>query len=236
MSNNELIENEEETEYIEQESSDAPSGFSLFADKIKNWLNQQNKVLVYGVTAIIIAAASYFGYQYFYKIPLEKEGLAAIYKTQELFDTDSFNLVLKDAPRLADQYSGTKAGELANYMAGASYLYTGNYKKAIEYLGKVSFNDQVLKYQTIGLLGDAYIENKELDKGLDNYKKAAKGADNEFSKVWWSRKAARVHERKNEWNEALSIYEMIKKEYPENEFIPEADKYIARVKARMGEY
>ena len=237
MSNNEIIENEEQTEYVEQEEgNEGPSGLSLFVDKIKIWLNKQNKALVFGVTAVIIGLIGYISYQYLYKLPREKEGLSAIYKTQELFDVDSFSLVLKDAPKLADKYSGTKAGNLANYMAGVSYLYTNNFKKAIEYLEDVSFDDQVMKYQVIGLLGDAHVENKNLEEGLKCYLKAAKGAENEFSAVWWYKKAARVHEKKNEWKAALDIYEKLKKDYSENEGVIDIDKYIARAQAKTDTY
>lgn len=236
MSNNEIIENEEQTEYTEQESNAAPSGMSLFADKIKNWMNGQNKVLVYGAGLFLLLTVGYIAYQYLYKMPREKEGLVAIYKTQELFDNDSFRMVAPEAAKLADKYSGTKAGELAEYMAGASYLNLGDYKKAIDFLEGVSFSDQVMQYQVCGLLGDAYIENKDLDAGLKQYLKAAKNADNEMSIVWWSRKAARVYEKKNEWEKALEIYEKLKKDYPEGEFTPEADKYIYRAKAKAGQF
>ena len=205
-------------------------------DKIKTWLNTQNKTLVYGIGAFIVAILGYIGYQFLYQMPREKEGLSAIYKTQELFDVDSFSLVLKEAPKLADKFSGTKAGELAAYYAGASYLYTGDYKNAILFLDKVSFDDQIMKYQAIGLLGDAQVENKDLDAGLKNYLKAAKGAENEFSAVWFYKKAARVYEKKNEWKEALDIYEKLKKDYSENDGIQEIDKFITRAKAKTDQY
>lgn len=184
MSNNEIIENE--VEYVEQAGGDnSPSGLGLFVDKIKSWLNTQNKTLVYGISAIIVALLGYIGYQFLYQMPREKEASSAIYKTQELFDMDSFRMVLVDAPKLADKFSGTKGGNLAAYYAGASYLYTGDYKKAVEFLDKVSFNDQVMQYQVIGLLGDAQVENKDLDAGLKSYLKAAKSAENEFSTIWF---------------------------------------------------
>lgn len=237
MSNNEIIENEEQADFTEQESgSNAPSGMNLFVDKIKVWLNAQNKMLVFGVSAAVVAVLGFFAYQYLYKMPREKEGLAAIYKTQELFDSDSFRLVLKDAPKLAEKFSGTKAGELAEYMTGVSYLYTGNYKKAQEFLEGVDFNDQIMKFQAIGLLGDAQVENKDLEAGLKNYLKAAKGAENEFSIIWWSKKAARIYEKKNEWKQALDIYEDLKKDYKENEGMQDIDKFIARAQAKIGEY
>ena len=235
MSNNEIIENE--AEYVEQAGGDnSPSGLGLFVDKIKSWLNTQNKTLVYGIGALVIGVLGYIGYQFLYQMPREKEGLTAIYKTQELFDVDSFRLVLKDAPKLADKFSGTKAGNLASYYAGASYLYTGDYKNAVVYLEKVSFDDKVMQYQAIGLLGDAQVENKDLDAGLKNYLKAAKNAENEFTTVWFYKKAARVYEKKNEWKEALDVYEKLKKEYSENDGVQEIEKYIARAKAKCDQY
>lgn len=233
MSNNEEI----DEQYTEQEEAPkGPSSASLFADKIKNWMNGQNKTILYGVTAIVVIVLGYIGYQYGIKMPKEKKGLTAIYKAQMLFDMDSFNQVSKMAPKLADEYSGTKAGDLAAYMAGSSYLYLGEYKKAIEYLEKVSFDDKIMSVQAIGLLGDAYVENKDLEKGLNQYTKAAKKSNTEFSAVWWYKKAARVHEKRDEWKEALAIYTKLKKEYKDVEGNNDLDKYIGRAEAKIGEY
>ncbi len=234
MSNNDIIDQELDNT-SEQEQSPSSQGNALL-DNFKQWLNQQNKPLVYSVAAMLILSIAYFGYQYLYKLPKEKEGLEAIYQTQAQFDVDSFNLVVKTAPKLADQYSGTKAGNLASYMAGASYLSLSDYKKAITYLEQCSFEDHVMKYQAIGLLGDAYIEDKNLDKGLDLYLKASKGSELEFSKVQWGIKAASVYEKKNEWQAALDIYLDLKKNYKENDVVQEMDKYIGRAKAKLGEY
>ncbi len=232
MSNNEEI----EEQYTEQEESPkGPSASSMFVDKIKNWLNGQNKTLVYGVIGVFALTAGILAYQYLYKMPKEEKGLTAIYKAQTLYDLDSFYAVAKMAPKLADEYSGTKAGDLAAYMAGTSFLNTGEYKKAAEYLEKVGFSDKVLSTQVIGLLGDAYVENKDLEKALSQYTKAAKSASNEFTAVWWYRKAARVHEKRDEWQEALDIYNKLKKEYKDAEGNNDIDKFIARAEAETAE-
>ncbi len=238
MSNNEEINEQYEEQPEEQfeETPKGPSTVSLFTDKIKNWLNSQNKSILYGVTGVLIVTISVIAYQYLYKMPKEKKGLTAIYKAQMLFDVDSFKLLVKSAPKLADEYSGTKAGNLAAYMAGTSYLYTGDYKNAIKYLEKVSFDDKIMSVQAVGLLGDAYVENKDLDKGLKQYTKAAKASNTEFSAVWWYKKAARIHERKNEWQDALDIYKLLKKEYKDADGVNDIDKYIGRAEANLGEY
>jgi hypothetical protein len=45
--------------------------------------------------------------------------------------------------KIADEYSGTDAGNLANY-AGIAYLNTGKYTEAIDYLSKFKSDDIVL--------------------------------------------------------------------------------------------
>jgi beta-phosphoglucomutase-like phosphatase (HAD superfamily) len=82
----------------------------------------------------------------------------------------------------------------------------------------------------------SYIENKDLEAGLKYYLKAISASQNEFSKLWWSKKAARVYEKKNEWNNALDIYTSLKEEFPESDELMEIEKYIARAKAKTDNY
>jgi len=46
---------------------------------------------------------------------------------------------------VAEQYSGTNTGNIANYYAGFAYLKTGKYKEAIASLEKFSTKESVLK-------------------------------------------------------------------------------------------
>jgi tetratricopeptide (TPR) repeat protein len=235
MSNNEIVENEDQNNYIEQEDN-SPSGISLFVDKIKNWVNTQNKTVVIAVSAIVIAGVGFSAYHFLYKMPREKEAMVAIYPVQELFDVDSFKMVLKDGPKLAEKYNGTKAGELCAYMSGMSFLNTGNYKKALDFLQSVSFDDAVMNAQATGNIGDVYVEMKDLDNALKYYQKAVSKSGNDFSGIWWTKKVARVYEKKNDYKSALEQYESIKKNYSEDEAAADIDKYIAKAKAKLDAY
>jgi hypothetical protein len=52
--------------------------------------------------------------------------------------------------KIADEYSGTDAGNLANYYAGMAYLNTGKYNEAIDYL--IQINDIVLSGLATGAI------------------------------------------------------------------------------------
>ena len=113
-------------------------------------------------------------------------------------------------------------------------LYKGDFKNAIKYLSDVSFDDRIMKAQAIGLLGDAYVENNEIDKGLSQYLKAAKSAETEYA-IQWYKKAAIIYQNKKEWKEALDIYRTLKNEYFDAEKIQDIDKYISRAEQEAGE-
>lgn len=237
MSNNEIVENEEQEEYIEQEESSSPSGASLVVDKIKNWLNSQNKMAVYGIGGALIIALGFIGYKYFYQMPREKEGLAAVFKTENDFERDSFKLVIKTAPKLAEQFSGTLSGERCAYMAGIAYLNTGDYKKALEWLQKVSFKDEVMSIMLLGNIGDCYVELKDLDNGLKYYEKAISKSNLDYTSVMFHNKAGLVCEKKGDWKGALDHYETIKTKYPDVENVQTGiDAKIYRAKAKLDNY
>lgn len=239
MSQEEIQDNEEQIEYIEQEETSGPSKGKLFVDGIKNWINTQNKTAVYTITGIFVVVLGYAGYKYLYKAPLEKEGQEAIFKVQQSFGMDSFAMVIKDAPKLADKYSGTDAGNLCNFYLGVSYLKTGDYKKAIEYLEDVKFNDALANIGSIGLLGDAHVEDKNLEEGLKYYLKAhkkAKSIKDETDAIRFGFKAAKVYKKQNDWKNVLSLYESLKEDYRDNVEMLQIDKYIAEAKAHLDMY
>ncbi len=236
MSNNEEINEqvEEQVEFTENEEVKV-SKPNLIIENIKKWYKSQNKALVLGIAALILVVGAWVAYKYLYLKPKEQKGITAIYKTQALYDVDSFKLVLKTAPKLAEQYSGTKSGNIAAYMAGTSYLYTGDFKNAIKYLEKVSFDDRIMSAQAIGVLGDAYIENKEIDKGLSLYLKAAKKAETDFA-INWYLKAAIVYKSKNDWKEALNIYRSLKKDFFGSQDLRDIEKLIGEAEAKTGDF
>ena len=56
--------------------------------------------------------------------------------------------------KIADEYSGTDAGNLANYYAGIAYLNTGKFDEAIKYLGEFKSEDLILSALAKGATGE----------------------------------------------------------------------------------
>src|SRR5690606_41323011 len=71
-----------------------------------------------------------------------------------------------------DSYGNTKAGKLAKYYAGISYLNLGQYEEALGYLKSFKTKNPELKAVKEGAIGDCYLELGEKDQALKYYNSA----------------------------------------------------------------
>ena len=165
-------------------------GFEQLEDALTNgeqFIEKNQKMIVNIVIALIIIIGAYFGYNKFISEPKATEAANQIFGAQNYFERDSFNLALNgDGNTLGfieiiDKYGSTPSGNLANYYAGLSYLYTGDYQNAIKYLNKFSSEDLLMANMAIANIGDAYMQLGEYKKAAEYYKKAAASKVNDFS-------------------------------------------------------
>jgi len=198
--------------------------------------NQKNLVRIVGAIVVIIALC--IGYQKLYVAPMEKEAQEEMFMAELYFQKDSFNLALNGDGQylgfldIADEYSGAKAGKLANYYAGLSYLNIGNFENAIEYLDDFSSDDIILSSLALGCIGDAYMELEDIDNALSYYEDATSYADNEFTTPRYMLKQAMIHESNGDYADALALYKVIESDYKTSFEGNGIEKYIARAENR----
>ena len=199
--------------------------------------NQRN--LITGVGAIVVVVALFIGYQNLYIAPMEKEAQADMFMAELYFQKDSFNLALNGDGQflgfidIADEYSSTKAGTLANYYAGLAYLNTSDFENAIEYLGDFSSDDLVLSSLALGCIGDAYMELADTENALSYYEDAARKNINEFTTPRYMLKQAMIHEINGDVADALALYKGIEADYKTSLEGNGIEKYIARAENEL---
>ncbi len=202
----------------------------------EQFIEKNQKLLTTIVLVILIIVAGYLAFNRYYLDPLEKEAQGQMFRAEQYFAQDSFNLALNGDGNylgfldIIDEYGITKSANLAHYYVGISYLKTAQYQQAIDYLKDFSVNDKILEPQKLGAIGDAYMEMGEVDEALDYYNEAIKEDDNQFTTPLYMSKAAFAFEQKGEYDEAIELYESIKLDYPNSSQSEEADKSIARLK------
>ena len=202
--------------------------------KTEQFIEDNQKNLMTGVGIIIGLIAVIIGYQNLYLAPLEKEAQADMYMAELYFQKDSFNLALNGDGQylgfvdIADEYSSTKAGKLANYYAGLSYLNSGDFESAIEYLEDFSSDDIILSSLALGCIGDAYMELSDTDNALSYYEDASSYSDNEFTTPRYMIKQAMIHESNGDFEDALDLYKEIEANYKTSREGNGIEKYISR--------
>ena len=133
---------------------------------------------------------------------------------------------------VADEYSSTNAGNLANYYAGLCYLHIGDYVSAIEYLEDFSSDDIILSSLALGCAGDAYMELGDRDNAMDAYEDAIANSNNNFTAPRYMMKLAMIYELNDDYLEALEIYKAIKTDFKDSREASGIEKYISRAENR----
>ena len=203
--------------------------------KTEQFIEENQKSLMTIIGAIVGIVALFSVYQNFYIEPMEKEAQAEMYMAELYFQKDSFNLALNGDGQylgfldIADDYSSTNVGQLANYYAGLSYLHTADYDNAIEYLGDFSSDDIILSSLALGCKGDAYMELGDIDAALDAYADAVNNSANDFTAPRYMMKQAMIYTSIGDNNKALDLFKAIQSDYKTSREANGIEKYIARV-------
>lgn len=216
----------EDIKVIEKDSATAGvfSTLDETASKTEDFVARNQNVIIGVVGAIALALVGYLAYEKFVAAPKEDEAATEMFQAQQYFQqatdgvaSDSlYKLSLKGAEGkfgfvdIADKYSGTDAGNLANYYAGIAYLNTGKYTEAIEYLGKFKSDDVVLSALAKGAIGDAYSQNKQPKEALEYYLKAVEANKNDFTTPRFLLKAGKIALESGNKEDALKYFTDIK--------------------------
>ena len=200
--------------------SDKTNIFTRWSDNISDWYLLNKKMVNIGSAAILLLVGLFAGYKYFWLPSKEKEAQTYIFKIRKAFDKDSFALVLKggrdypSAQELADDFGGTQSGKEVALMAGISYARTGKF----------------------GALAACYAEKGDVEKAAKTYEAAADMGRNDFVAPYMLKMAGVHYEDAGNDKGALRCYERIASEYKTTTEGNDIEKYIYRVKARLGEF
>lgn len=201
-------------------------------------IKYKNKFLA-GIAAIVIVVGGVLGYQHFIAEPNEKKASEALFKGEQYFMADNYEFALNGDSlgyegflKVADEFSGTNAGQLANAYAGICYAQLGQYENAVKFLDKFNADDQLVSPALMGTLGNCYAQLGQLDKGAATLMKAADKADSQALSPIYLIQAGQIYEKLGKKSEALSAYQTVKDKYFNSYHAMEIDKYIERASVK----
>ncbi|WP_020526704.1 tetratricopeptide repeat protein [Flexithrix dorotheae] len=218
------------TDYMEN-----PEAIQESLSKSQEFATSHKNLLTGIFAAIILLLGGFFYYQWYnsnQEVTAQEQLFPAIFYLQK----DSLNKALDGDGNftdgfvaIAEDYSSTKAGNLANFYAGVSYLKLGEYDNAINYLQQFDESGVLIEARDYCLLGDAYMEKGDYANAITNYKKASETDPNkEFTPIYLM-KLAIAHESADDLAAAKEAYQEIIDDYKDSQEATKAKKYLARI-------
>ena len=206
-----------------------------------SFIQENKKSLTVILSAVVALVLLYFGYQKFYLSPRAEKAANEMFRAEEYVAVDSLadKAIKGDGSypgfaTIAEEYSNTRSANLANAYLGGLYLQKGEFKNAIDALGKYSSSGSpVIDPLVLGMIGDAHSELKEYDQAITFYKKAASKYENSFTAPLFLKKLGLVYEEQKDYDSALDAYKKIKTDFPDSYEASVIDEYIARAEARL---
>ncbi|MGB0888563.1 MAG: tetratricopeptide repeat protein, partial [Vicingaceae bacterium] len=199
---------------------------------------ENNKTVIIGVVlGLILVVGGFFGYKKLIIAPMEYEAQTDMFMAEKYFGQDSLQKAINgDGINLGfidivDDYSGTKAANLAHYYLGICYRNTGEFDLAIDELKQFSSSDVMISTVALGAIGDSYMELGETSDAISYYEKAITNGDNKLTSPIYLFKAGMAYEETQDYAKAYDKYKTLKADYPDSREAQTIDKYIARAEA-----
>lgn len=220
-------------------------GLDETASKSEQWLQNNQKIVYSLLGGLLVVILSYMAYNSFVKEPKEIKATNFLAYSKLHFNKaeaatehiDSlYNVALSGINNqyglldIANKFPRTQAGNMANYMAGISYLKINEYDKAIEFLNNFSSDDEILAPMAKAKIGDAFADINQLDDAFNYYKQAVEYRDNSFSTPLYLFKAGNTALELGKFDEALKLFTRIKTDFPNSPEVKEINIYINRAK------
>ena len=223
-----MAEQKNQNEHLNVE--DALTQSEAFLIKYKN-------AIIGGVVAVIIIVAGFIMYKNLYAEPREEKAQVALFKGQEYFEQDAYEQALNGDSigfvgflKVADDFSGTKAANLAKAYAGICYAQLGKYEEAVKMLDSFNGKDQMVAPAILGAAGNCYAQLGQLDKAASTLMSAADKADNNTLSPIFLMQAGEILVKQGKYDDAVDAYNKIKDKYFQSYQAMDIDKYIEQAK------
>ncbi len=242
--------NKDERKDLEAQKSTTAEVFSTLdesASRSEQWVAKNQSYIIGTIGVIAVAVLGYLAYNQFVQKPKEQSASNELFYPQQYFAEalnsptakDSlFNLALNGAEGkygfldIIDEYSGTKAANLAEYSAGMAYLNMQQYEEAISHLENFSSGDLILGALAKGGIGDAFAQLSQPEDALSYYEGAFKHSANNYTTPKFLYKAGITALEIGQNDKALQYFQRVKDDFPQSEEAGSIDAFIGMAKSQ----
>jgi len=235
-----------EIDELEQQNSATAEVFSTLnegASKTEEWVSGNQNYILGVIGVVAVAVLGFLAWTQFVQNPKEANAANELYYPQQYFDQAITSTTAKDSLftlalnggegkygflDIIEEYSGTKAANLASYAAGMAYLNMQNYESAIEHLEGFSSDDAILGALAKGGLGDAFMQLNQPQDALEYYEAAFGLNVNDYTTPRFLYKAGVTALELQDNTKALSYFQRIKDEFSSSDEANTIDVFIGK--------
>ncbi|MTI89196.1 MAG: tetratricopeptide repeat protein [Balneolaceae bacterium] len=196
-------------------------------------------ILLSLIVGLVVIIGSLVGYRY-YADSQEQKAQHLLATAQNYYDQGDYESALKGNEfeltygfqQIADEFSGTNAGNLAIYFAGVSSFKLGNVEGAINYVSRYDVPEGILGVGPVSFLGNLYEATGDYTQAAETYVQAANWDVNESTTPFNLLKAARAYYKAGNTAQASELTSKIIDEYANSTELSEAKKIQGMLAAK----
>ena len=179
---------------------------------IKMIKDNKNKVFQYSSLIFIVI----IGYSYYdnSKQATEKEAKILSGNAQNLYIDSKVDDAIDDFNNVLANFPSTSSANISKFYLADDYIKNEMVEDAIALYREISgsLKDEVLRSSVLNKIGDIYLDQNNLDKALDFYKKASNVKTSSSFNNQYLFNIAKVYKIKEEYSKAIKIIEEILKD------------------------
>lgn len=205
-------------------------------NKAANFFNENRTTILAIVISVIVVVGALVGYNY-YAANQEQQAqqllaIAEGYYSEGDYDKaingDTFELTYGFLA-IANDYSGTEAGNLAIYYAAVSSFKLGNIEDALGYLSRYDAPSGILGVGPVSFNAKLLLANGNAEKAAETFVKAANWDVNDTTTPYNLYQAAEAYFEAGNLDKAQELSERIIEEYPSSSELAGAQKLKGRI-------
>jgi tetratricopeptide (TPR) repeat protein len=200
---------------------------------------EDNRTLAYGIGAAIVALAlAVPGYMY-YQQQQSEQANQMLGRILPVYEQGNFEQALNGTNEatglieLSNQYGGTSAGNLASFYTANALYQQGEYERALGFYQQFEKSNDFMGASALAAEASIYETRGEYEQAATHYEEAAAQYQNELTAPRYLLEAGQAYEEAGSYAAAAGVYQRVVDEYPDSDQVTEAERYMARAKARQ---
>lgn len=202
-----------------------------YSSRIMHFYNTNKAAVIGGSIGLVVAIGLIVGYVIYSGNQEEEAANLLGIAEQELLqgnfeealygDEQEFTLGFE---QIANNYSGTSAGNLANYYAAITEYELGNFENALTFIQEYDVPEGILGVAPISMYANILVGLERYEEAADQYERAAEWDENNSTTPYNLYKAAEAYMEAGDTEQALAHIDTIIEEYPNSQQIAQAQR------------